>query len=88
MYFLCKQAPPQDKEEALVFSRRLADIGMSLPQYIEAYETEDNERYTFNYITLNYHYKLKAIQQVISLKVLHKYSRTTKSKILNGCNYN
>jgi len=29
-----------------VFSRRLADIGMSLPRYIEAYETEDDERYT------------------------------------------
>lgn len=43
VYFLCKQAPPQDKDEALVFSRRLADIGMSLPRYIEAYETDDDE---------------------------------------------
>ena len=45
VYFLSKQAPPNEKEEALKFSQRLAHIGMSLPTYIDAYETEDDERY-------------------------------------------
>jgi len=43
---LCKQESTQEEQEALVFSRQLADIETSLPQYIEAYETDDDERYT------------------------------------------
>lgn len=49
VYFLYKQAPPQEKE-ALVFSRQLAEIGMSLPRYVEAYETDDDERYIIIYV--------------------------------------
>lgn len=42
----CANKNQHEKQEALVFSRQLADIEMSLPQYIEAYETDDDERYT------------------------------------------
>lgn len=43
VYFFCKQHPPSDTAEKLTLAKNLANIGMSLPKYIEAFETQDVE---------------------------------------------
>jgi hypothetical protein len=44
VYFFNKKKPPTDKDEAMVFATKLAEIGMSLPRFIAAYEVADEER--------------------------------------------
>ncbi|XP_044183106.1 uncharacterized protein LOC122963640 isoform X1 [Acropora millepora] len=43
VYFFCKQHPPSDTAEKLTLAKNLANIGTSLPKYIEAFETQDVE---------------------------------------------
>lgn len=44
VYFLCKQAPPQNGEEAWEFSKKLVGLGMSIQKYIDYYNMENDER--------------------------------------------
>lgn len=46
MYFYHKDPPPEQQDNKILFIKKLAAVGVSMPRYISNYDIDTTERYS------------------------------------------